>query len=327
MGFKKAPSRQIASAIDLLEQDYSSVVGGIRLAELPLNQIQPYHDHMFRCYTDNRKMDMVESIRQHGILNPIIVQRLGPDCYETLSGHNRIRCAEQAGLKTIPAFIKENLTETEALAYVIETNLIQRSFTDMLPSEQAAVLKVRYQELTTLSRQKDISRELHILETGEDIQCAPVEHPVKNRDKVASEYGLGHASVARLLRINYLIDAYKEQVDNGVLPIRAAVDLSYLSQEAQKWVFEAASALNIKLSMKNVKLFKDKRDELTRDMVYGLMQGALSESSPEIQYRRIKVPKTVVDQYLKDVSEEEAQSIVEQAIKEYFDSRAVVPSA
>ena len=86
---------------------------------------------------------MVESIKEHGVLNPVIVLKT-EDGYEMLSGHNRQNAARLAGLRTIPAIVKSELTEEEAYIYVIETNLMQRSFTDMEISEKAAVLQERY---------------------------------------------------------------------------------------------------------------------------------------------------------------------------------------
>ena len=74
---------------------------------------------------------MVESIREHGVLNPVIVRKLGKG-YEMLSGHNRANAAKLAGLTEIPAIVKVGLSEAEAYVYVIETNLMQRSFTDLL---------------------------------------------------------------------------------------------------------------------------------------------------------------------------------------------------
>ena len=316
---KGAPKRNIASAIDLLEQDYDSVVGGVRFTELPISQIQPYHDHRFRLYEGQRLEDMVESIREHGVLNPVIVLKLDDDHYEMLSGHNRLNAAQLAGLKVIPALIKEGLTEDEALAYVIETNLMQRSFSDMMPSEQAAVLQVRFSKLTCQGRRNDILRELRILETGEDSEatCAPLEHKLKTREKVGLEYGLAHASVARLLRLNSLIMPLRKMVDEDTLPLRAAVDLSYLPDSAQRWVLEASRELHFPLTMKSVKLFRG-QDNLTRVQVYGLMQGAQAQSKPAVPMRKISVPKKTYERYFKEKSEEEVQAVVEQALQAWF---------
>ena len=81
--------------------------------------------------------DMVESIREHGVLNPVIVLKTD-DGYEMLSGHNRANAAKLAGLTEIPAIVKVGLSEAEAYVYVIETNLMQRSFVELMPSEKAA---------------------------------------------------------------------------------------------------------------------------------------------------------------------------------------------
>lgn len=93
---------------------------------------------------------MVESIRQNGILMPLIVRRIFGDPsrdYEMLSGHNRMNAGQSAGLEGAWCVVKEGLSDAEAMMYVIETNLLQRSFSDLLPSEKAAVLALRYSEM------------------------------------------------------------------------------------------------------------------------------------------------------------------------------------
>ena len=94
--------------------------------------------------------DMVESIQEHGVLTPVIVQKIKGG-YEMLSGHNRANAAKLAGLTEIPAIVKESLTEQEAYVYVIETNMIQRSFNDLLPSEKAAVMAEQYDKQCMMS--------------------------------------------------------------------------------------------------------------------------------------------------------------------------------
>ena len=109
---------------------------------ISLENIVPFHNHPFRRYEGKRLDDMMESIREHGILIPVIVHKV-IDGYEMLSGHNRWNAAKIAGITEVPAIIKENLTERESYVYVIETNILQRSFDDLLPSEKAAVLAER----------------------------------------------------------------------------------------------------------------------------------------------------------------------------------------
>ena len=314
----KGQSRRIASAIDLLEQDYNSVVGGVRFTELPLNQIQPFHDHRFRPYEGERLEDMVESIKAHGVLNPVIVQKLDTDSYEMLAGHNRLHAAELAGLKTIPALVKENLTEEEALAYVIETNLMQRSFSDMLPSEQAAVLAVRHEKLSCQGRRNDIIWELQLLETGEVPTSSPVGTKLGSLAQTGQDYGLGRTSVARLLRLNYLIDDFRQMVDEGTLALRVADDLSFLSEQEQRWICEAAQELHFKLTMNSVKLFRDSASPLTKELICGMMQGAQSESKPKVPVRKVSVSRSVYDRYFKGSTENEVQSVIDQALAAWF---------
>ena len=97
---------------------------------LPVKSIQPFHDHPFHLYEGERLEDMIASVKEHGVLNPVIVQKLDTG-YEMLSGHNRWNAAKLAGLKEIPAIVKTDLSEEEAYVYVIETNLMQRSFSDL----------------------------------------------------------------------------------------------------------------------------------------------------------------------------------------------------
>jgi ParB family chromosome partitioning protein len=314
----KGQSRRIASAIDLLEQDYDSVVGGVRFTELPLNQIQPFHDHRFRLYEGERLDDMVESVKAHGVLNPVIVQKLDADRYEMLAGHNRLHAAELAGLKTIPALVKENLTEEEALAYVIETNLMQRSFTDMLPSEQAAVLAVRLDKLSSQGRRNDIIRELQLLESGDASTLSPLGTKLNSYSQVAENYGLGRSSVARLLRLNYLIADFRKMVDEGTLALRVADDLSFLSEQEQQWICESSQELHFKLTMNNVKLFRASPLPLSKELICGIMQGAQSESKSKAPVRKVSVSKSVYDQYFKERTEEEIQNMIDQALAAWF---------
>lgn len=127
-------------AVDLLMDDIEERAVPRGLQMLSVKSIKPFHDHPFHLYEGERLEDMIASIKEHGILNPVIVQKV-EDGYEMLSGHNRLNAAKLAGLKEVPAIVKTGLSEEEAYVYVIETNLMQRSFSDLLISEKAAVLK------------------------------------------------------------------------------------------------------------------------------------------------------------------------------------------
>jgi ParB family chromosome partitioning protein len=106
-----APKRKVfADALDLLT-DTVEPAGGT--AMIPVDAVVPFHDHPFRLYEGERLQDMVESVRAHGILNPVIVRKL-EDGYEMLAGHNRMNAARLAGIAEIPAIVKDNLSDEDA---------------------------------------------------------------------------------------------------------------------------------------------------------------------------------------------------------------------
>ena len=131
--------------------------------QIPCDQLHPYHDHKFELYTGERLDDMVASIKENGVLSPIIVQPDG-NGYEILIGHNRWNASKIAGLPTVPAIVKTGLTEDEALAYTLESNIIQRGFTNLRISEQAAAIALRHKEMFSQGKRNDIIRELALLE-------------------------------------------------------------------------------------------------------------------------------------------------------------------
>ena len=143
-------------AVDLIsppEEMINPVSSGQTM--ISVKKVVPFHNHSFRLYEGKRLDDMVEGIKEHGILIPVIVQKIAGG-YEMLAGHNRWNAAKIAGIKEIPAIIKEDLTERETYVYVIEANMLQRSFDDLLPSEKAAVLSERYEKVMCQGRRNDI---------------------------------------------------------------------------------------------------------------------------------------------------------------------------
>lgn len=132
------------------------------MEQIAIDSIKAFHNHPFHLYEGERLDDMVESIREHGVLNPVIVLKT-EDAYEMLSGHNIANAAKLAGLTEIPAIVKVGLSEAEAYVYVIETNLMQRPFAELMPSEKAAVMAAHYDKVCCQEKRNDIIRELQIL--------------------------------------------------------------------------------------------------------------------------------------------------------------------
>lgn len=180
---KDSPRRKIVDAIDFLTEE----VVGQQVVDVAIEEIEEFSEHPFHLYEGKRLEDMVESIKANGVLNPVIVRKLGSGRYEMLSGHNRMNASKIAGQKTVPAFIKDNLSDEDAYIYVIETNLMQRSFNDMYPSEKAIVLQLRYEKVSNQGKRTDIINELKALETGEAVESVEEEPALDSRGRLAKE--------------------------------------------------------------------------------------------------------------------------------------------
>ena len=133
------------------------------IQQIPCEMLRPYHNHKFELYSGERLEDMIASIKENGVLSPIVVQPC-ENGYEILIGHNRWNASKLAGLPTIPTIIKEGLSEEEAEIYAFESNIMQRGFENLRISEQAAVIALRHSEMFSQGKRNDILRELALLE-------------------------------------------------------------------------------------------------------------------------------------------------------------------
>ena len=265
--------------------------------QIPCDQLHPYHNHKFELYTGERLDDMVESIRENGVLSPIIVQPDG-DGYEILIGHNRWNASKLAGLLTVPAIIKTGLSEDEALLYTIESNLHQRGFDNLRISEQAAVVALRHSEMFSQGKRNDIIRELALLENPDaDVSTlTPMESKLDSGKAVGAEYGLCKASVIRLIRIDKLIDELKALVDSGDIAIRAGVELSFLSEETQAIIAKCAE--DSKIDMKNTKKLRESADSegnITPDTVHAILNGEDTPQKPKA--KSVKISNAAYTKY------------------------------
>lgn len=246
MKANEAKRKIFTDAMELIGGGESEVSGANYVEMLDIDAIKPFRHHPFHLYEGARLSDMVESIKEHGILTTVIVRKMHYG-YEMLAGHNRQNAGKLAGLKEIPAIVKENLPDNEAYVYVIETNLMQRSFTDLSVSEKAAVLAERYDKVLYQRKRDEIITELKELECGSDKGGHDV-HLSKNRDSLGDEYGLPGRHVARLMRVNQTIPEIKELLDKGEMQLTAAVQLSYLPEQGQKLALNASEKYGIKIT-------------------------------------------------------------------------------
>ena len=321
------PKRKIFSdAVDLLGGGAEATVPGTAVVKmLDINAIRPFRDHPFHLYEGERLDDMVESIKEHGILNPVIVRKMHYG-YEMLSGHNRQNAGKIAGLTEIPAIVKENLPDAEAYVYVIETNLMQRSFTDLQITEKAAVLAERYDKVLYQRKRDEIISELKILETGADTsdeKGGHGDHLSKNRDNIGQEYGLSGSSVARLLRVNQLIPEFKEKLDKNELQLMAAVQLSFMPEQAQRLALNASEKSGTAINMEIAK--KVRNAPMTEKAITEAVAGAQPEMDPVLGViekpapaKPIRLSARIREKYFQDTDPKTVEEIIDKALAAWF---------
>ena len=202
------------------------------ILEMDFAQMEPFPNHKFKLYEGQQLADMVDSVRQFGILLPIILWHNEDGKYIILSGHNRHNAALLAGLSKGPVIIKEKLTYDEAVLIVTETNLRQRSFGDMSHSERAYCLAQHYGALKSQGRRNDLLDEIEMLlnphESKENPTSVQVEQKLESREKVGQEYGLSASKVGRYIKMATLIEPLLMRVDTGEIAFLAAYDLSFI---------------------------------------------------------------------------------------------------
>ena len=313
-----APKRKVfQDALDLLSEDpvkdTSVPVNGI--VSIPIEEIHPFHDHPFRLYEGDRLEDMIQSIREYGVLNPVIVRKAARG-YEMLAGHNRTNAAKIAGLTAVPAIVKTDLSDEDAYVYVIETNLLQRSFAELLPSEKAAVLVARYEKISSQGKRNDIRQEIEALEEtcGHDVHKSQ-----KSRDGLGEEYGMTGRNIARYMRLERLIPEFKDAVDKGTLAMVAAVDLSYLNVKMQKLIQQVAEAEGKKLKPKQAGELRKMGKEITKEAIECVLAGKEQKKPQSVS---VKLPLELYERYFGQMDAGAVQEIMEKALEGYFGKEA-----
>ena len=285
-------------------------------ANQPKRKVFNDHEHPFKLYQGERLDDMVDSIKEHGILSPVIVLKTA-DGYEMLAGHNRQNAAKIAGLTEVPAIVKEGLTEEEAWVYVVETNVIQRSFNDLCVTERIAVLATRYDKVCGTKKREEIMEELHRL-NGDGGHH--VHRQAKSRELIGQEYGMTGRNIARYVRCNQLIPTFKDMLDDGSLTMVVGVELSFLSPEEQKLLHGVMEKNCIKLKNDAAKRLRAAAGSITEESV----QTILGLDKPVTEVKKpvsVKLPAKVYHRYFANVAAKDVQGILEEALDLYFERK------
>lgn len=295
------------------------------IVNIDLENLIPFSNHPFKLYDGERLNNMVESIKELGVITPIIVQPGQNGLYEILAEHNRHNAARIAGLKKIPAIIKEGLTEEEAMLIVTETNLIQRTFEDLSYSERVAAISERYKAMKRQGKRTDLINEIKRLANVDKIENNPTSHQLETRTradtKLGREYNLSRNMIARYVRLSQLNKSLLNRLDNGEIAFMTAVTLSFISSDMQQMIENILTEIKFKVDMKRAELLRKYSDEgkLTEEAARAILTGKTLKRDKDKNNNVIKLkPKFLKKYFEADVSKVEMEEAIAKALDLYF---------
>ena len=189
--------------------------------EIEVDRIRPFKNHPFKVLDDDKMHELVESIMMNGILTPVIVRKVENDEYEMISGHRRLFAVIQIGFEKIPAIIKQ-YSDDEAVLAMVDSNL-QRE--ELLPSEKAFAYKMKYDAMKRQGQRNDLTS----TQNGKKLWA---------NEQLAKEVGESRNQIHRYMRLTEVIPEILDLVDTKILALVVAVEISYLPEKVQKWLFE-----------------------------------------------------------------------------------------
>ena len=193
-----------------------------QVQQIPIGELFPFKNHPFKVLDDDSMSDTVESVKQYGVLSPLIARPRPKGGYEIISGHRRQHAAELAGLETLPVIVRE-MTDDAAVILMVDSNL-QREH--ILPSERAFAYKMKLDAIKNQGARSDLT-------------SPQVASKFRSDDEVAKGQGISGDTVRRFIRLTNLIPELLDMVDNKTVSFNPAVELSYLSPEQQQEVIRA----------------------------------------------------------------------------------------
>lgn len=195
--------------------------------EMPLSDLHPFEGHPFKVLDDELMEQTVESIKQIGVVSPLIVRPDPEGGFEILSGHRRLHAAQLAGLETVPVIVKE-MDDDAAIIFMVDSNL-QRE--NILPSERAFSYKMKLEAMKHQGERSDLQPETTSRQLGEKLQTSVAV--------MSEEMGESQRQIQRFIRLTNLIPEILDMVDEKKIAFNPAVELSYLKQSEQKEFLEA----------------------------------------------------------------------------------------
>ena len=269
-----------------------------RIYDIPINLIDDFPDHPFKVKQDEDMDLLAASIKEQGLITPVTIRPKDNGRYEMVSGHRRKEACKLAGLTSIKADVRE-LTRDEAIILMVESNL-QRSV--ILPSEKAFSYKMRLEAMKRQGKRTDLTSD-------------PVGRKLETVEIIGQATGESRNQVRRYIRLTELITPLLDLVDIGKIALRPAVELSYLSKEEQRMVYE--NILNYDCTPSHDQTIRMKKFSEDGKLTDVVVESIMREEKPN-QKEKVHIPLSQLRKYIPDnVSYDDTRDYILQALKFY----------
>lgn len=262
--------------------------------EIDIASIHPFAGHPFKVVDDEKMQDLVESVRENGVITPVLIRPAENNQYEMISGHRRMHAAELAGLSTIPAIVRD-MTDDEAVIAMVDAN-IQRE--ELLPSEKAFAFKMKMDAI----KHQGIT-------FGHDVQKW-------SHEEIGKESGMSGRQVNRYIRLTELVPELLDLVDCKKINLTLAVDISYIDKEIQKWIYEYIRDNGFIKPNQITALRKQLETEtISQNFMISIFNNAIA---PKKTNRKITLSEKKLTKYFPpEYSQEQMEKVIETLLEEW----------
>lgn len=272
-----------------------------RVEMIDMSQISDFPNHPYQVNDDDEMYNMADSIKENGLIHPVIVRPKQNGGYEMISGHRRKRANELAGNTKIKAIIRE-LTDDEAIILMVDSNKQRET---VLPSEKAFAYKMKLEAEKRQGKRNDLTS----VPLGQKFEM------LTTREKIAEEFGESSSNVQRYIRLTELIPDILQLVDEEKIKLRPAVEISYLKKDEQEILLDAIETSIAYPSHAQAIRIRKKSEEntLTADDIYDILDEEKPNQKEQIKFK----VDNVRDYFPKGYTTEKMQNVMKKLLEEY----------
>ena len=269
-----------------------------KVRSIPIEQIEDFPEHPFKIQNDEQMQKLIESIQDYGVITPVVARRIGEERYELISGHRRKYACKTLGIDRLPVIVRD-MSRDEAVISMVDSNL-QREH--ILPSEKAFAYKMKMEAMKRQGARTDLT-------------FCPLDRKINSALEIANQSDDSERQVFRYIRLTELTSELLELVDQGRIAFRPAVELSYLTEDEQRDLWETIDSEEVTPSLSQAIRMKElsKEGNLDMDTIFAIMREEKAN-----QKEQVKIPMDRFSKYFpRGTPQRRIESVIFDALELY----------